>query len=141
MSRKAVLRLIDANANRSLEGLRVCEDIVRFYLESPSGTRRLRRLRHGIAAALRRLPIRPDELTEARQSGHDVGRRARAGSVESLERLLLINFQRTKESLRSLEETSRLIAPRATPRFQQLRFSTYEAERDILRRLAALRHP
>ena len=140
MIRRAVLRLIDANANRALEGLRVCEDIIRFHLESRAGYQHVRRLRHAVAAAVRRLPVSPAELADARDSRRDVGRRAQGGSVTSLERLLLINFQRAKESLRSLEEASRVIAPRATPVFQYLRFSTYEVERDILRRLAAVRH-
>ena len=140
MTQSSVLRLLDANANRALEGLRVCEEIARFHFASPRLFRRARALRHGVAHAVRRLPVRPSELLRARDSRHDVGRRAPASRVESLERLLLINFQRAKESLRTLEECARLLAPAVTPEFQRLRFASYDLERDCLLRLAAVRH-
>jgi thiamine-phosphate pyrophosphorylase len=140
MSRPTVLRLVDANANRALEGLRVCEELIRFHWEWRSGFARLRRLRHGIARAVNQLPVTPVELVGARESGRDVGRRAPASGVRSVEHLLLINFQRAKESLRTLEECSRLVAPRRTAAFQRLRFQVYDAERDTLLHLAALRH-
>jgi thiamine-phosphate pyrophosphorylase len=141
MSQRSVLRLIDASGNRALEGLRVCEDIVRFHLSSPKLYRRLRALRHGVARQLGRLPVSRAELVRIRDSRRDVGRRATARRVSSLERLLAMNLARTKESLRTLEECSRLIAPRRTGAFQRLRFATYDLERDLVLRVAALRHP
>lgn len=140
MSQSSILRLVDANANRALEGLRVCEEIVRFHFASPRLFGRARALRHGVAAAVRKLPVRPTDLLRARDSQQDVGRRASASRVESLERLLLINFQRAKESLRTLEECARLLAPALTPAFQRLRFAAYELERDCLLTLAPVRH-
>ena len=140
MARRAVLRLIDANANRALEGLRVCEEIVRFHFESPALFRRARELRHAVASTVNRLPVGPRELVGARESRRDIGRHAPAARVATLERLMVINLQRAKESLRTLEECARLIAPRQTAAFQRLRFRTYEVERDLLLRLAALRH-
>jgi thiamine-phosphate pyrophosphorylase len=134
-----MVRIVDANANRALEGVRVCEDIVRFHFGSSSGFRRLRALRHGIAQAVRRLPVPPAELVRARDTGRDPGQRAPASRVDSLERILLINLQRVKESLRSLEECTRLLAPRHTAGFQHLRFRTYDVERQLLLAVAALR--
>lgn len=121
-----------------MEGLRVCEDIVRFHYAKPQLTRRLRSLRHGIARAVRALPIDVTELLRARDSRHDVGKRAAASSVASLEQSLLINFQRAKESLRALEECSRLITVSHSRAFQHLRFQAYALEREIL--LAIVRH-
>lgn len=141
MSRRSLLRLLDANANRALEGLRVCEDITRFHLEAPALFRRLRALRHAVARAVRGLPVRPSELARARDSRRDPGRLAPAGRVPSLERVLVINLQRTKEALRVLEECSRLVATRQPQAFQRLRFRTYEVERDLLLCLEAVRHP
>ncbi len=140
MTQRSILRVLDANANRALEGIRVCEDIIRFHLESAHAFRRTRALRHAIADALAQLPISPAELVLARNSHHDVGRHATSSRIPSLEQLLLINFQRAKEALRVLEECTRLIAPRRTASFQRLRFRTYEVERDLLRGLATLRH-
>ena len=140
MPPRSVLRLLDANANRALEGLRVCEDVIRFHLGSARAFRHIRALRHGVALAVRRLPVSAAALVQARESGRDIGRHAPASRVDSLERLLLINFQRAKEALRALEEGSRLIAPRQTTTFQRLRFRAYEVEREALLRVGALRH-
>ena len=134
-----VWRLVDANLNRAHEGLRVCEDIVRFVFEWQAPYRRLRSIRHGLDAQLRRGGIRAAQLLAARDSRRDPGRQARGASVASIEQLLLINLQRTKEALRAVEEASRLFAPNATQGFQSLRFRTYDVERDLLLRVAALR--
>ena len=139
-TKRSVLRIVDANANRALEGLRVGEDIVRFHLEDAPVFRRLRTLRHAVARTITRLPVGTIELARSRDSGRDPGKRSPATRVSSLERLLLINLQRTKESLRTLEECARLVAPRQTPDFQRLRFRTYEVERDLLIKVSALRH-
>ncbi|MBI2093250.1 MAG: thiamine-phosphate pyrophosphorylase [Candidatus Omnitrophica bacterium] len=134
------LRILDANANRALEGLRVCEEIVRFHFNSKRYFQKLRALRHGVAKTMRRLPVSTLSLLQARESLKDVGRTARSGRIHSLENLLLINFQRAKEALRTLEETSRLLKQEVASDFQRLRFRTYEVEREILLQVAALRH-
>lgn len=134
-----VWRLVDANLNRAHEGLRVCEDVVRFGLGWQAPYRRLRVIRHGLDRQLHRAGVRPAQLMSARDSRRDPGRRARSPSVASLERLLLINLQRTKEALRVIEEASRLFAPSATVGFQQLRFRTYDIERTLMLRVAVVR--
>ncbi len=138
--RRSLLRLVDANANRALEGLRVCEEIVRFHWQSPRTFRKLRSLRHSIAEAVRQLPFEPTEFLQARNSSDDIGRNARSSSLDSLEHLLVVNFQRVKEALRTLEECTRLLPRRHTLSFQRLRFRTYEVEREILLTLASIRH-
>lgn len=136
-----LLRIMDANANRALEGLRVCEEIVRLHADSPRHFRAVRTLRHAVAAAIRRFPATTAARLAARRSGTDVGRRAPAERVASLEQLLLINFQRAKEALRVLEECARLDALRSAAAFQRLRFRTYQVEQHVLRNLASVRHP
>ena len=138
--RKPFLRMLDANANRAREGLRVCEDVVRFCLESPASFRAIRGVRQALNLQLRRLPVSTVELVRFRESQEDIGRRAGSSSVASAEHLLLLNLQRAKEALRVLEECTRLIAPRHAPQFQALRFRTYHVERQLLLRVAALRH-
>jgi len=138
--RRRLLRALDANINRSREGLRVTEDLVRFCLERPALFRRLRRVRHALDVEVRKLPATSFELARARDSAQDPGREARASSARSIEHLLLMNLQRTKEALRVVEEASRLLAPARAAAFQRLRFQTYDIERDLLLLLAALRH-
>ena len=136
---RAALRLLDANLNRAVEGVRFCEDIARFHLESPPLFRRLRSLRHRIRQAGGALPVDRLALLRSRRSRQDVGRRAKAAAAASLEQLLVINLQRAAEALRVLEECSRLLSPRHAAAFQRLRFQTYDLERALLLRLAALR--
>ena len=140
MTRTSLLRILDANTNRALEGLRVAEEIVRFHAKAPPLFAQMRALRHAIARAVRALPISPVDLVRARDSRHDIGRRAPASRIGSLERLLLINFQRAKESLRTLEECARLVAPRHVSALQRLRFRLYAIEQQVVLRLAAVRH-
>lgn len=140
-ARSAVLRAVDANLNRAREGLRSAEDFLRFSLAMPAAYRRLRAIRHGIEAGTRALGVSQVELARARDSVTDPGRAASSSGARSVEHLVLINLQRAKEALRVLEESSRLLAPRRAAVFQRLRFQLYEAERAILLRMAALRHP
>ena len=139
-SSKLLLRMLDANANRAREGLRVCEDLARFCLESPASFRAIRAVRQALNLELRRLPMSSAQLVRFRDSRQDVGRRASSSSVRSAEHLLLLNLQRAKEALRVLEECARVSAPRQAPQFQALRFQTYHVERQLLLRVAALRH-
>ena len=64
------LRIVDANLNRSAEGLRVLEDVARFVLNDAALSQQLRTIRHNLADAGRSLGI---ILLEERDSEHDVG--------------------------------------------------------------------
>ena len=48
-------RILDASANRASEGLRVIEDYVRFTLDDPALTKRLKEIRHRLGEAIRGL--------------------------------------------------------------------------------------
>ena len=138
-TRTRLLRALDANINRAHEGLRVCEDLARFYFEREPSYRRLRRLRHDFDRRLRRLPVPLEALVEVRDSRLDPGRKAGLAAVRSAEHLLVMNLQRTKEAFRVVEETARLLAPRTAPALQTLRFRLYDVERSVLLGLAAVR--
>ena len=153
---RRLLRILDANLNRAREGLRVCEDVVRLGYDDPVLTARLKRVRHGVAAAGRRLPVPWRVLLSARGAEQDVGRRTghftqwltpeevlprasarRRGTVQTL---FIVNMQRAKEALRVLEEGCRLIAPAVSRSFAQLRFRLYVLEAAFAQRRAAVRH-
>ena len=140
MARRDTLRLIDANINRALEGTRVCEELIRFTWRNPTLFRRFRTLRHSIARAAEKLPANRKVLLKSRSVGDDPGRLSSTSRIRSLDKLLIVNLQRMKESLRTLEECSRVISPASASRFQALRFRTYEIERSVLLKLASLRH-
>jgi thiamine-phosphate pyrophosphorylase len=66
-----VYRILDANANRAREALRVAEEAARFALERPDLAEALKRLRHDLRAALARLDSH--QLLSARDTAGDVG--------------------------------------------------------------------
>jgi len=137
---RAALRILDANANRALEGLRVCEEVARLYWERVGPYRKFRDLRHAVSEALHEISLPYGDLLRARDSKRDIGRDSSSDCLNSLDQLLRMNLQRVKEALRALEECSRIVAPDSRGAFQMLRFRTYGIERDVLLELETLRN-
>ena len=133
-------RILDASANRAREGLRVVEDYVRFVLDDPGLTSRLKEVRHRLAEALRGLD--PDLLLTARDTTGDVGTHIMTAAEQTRENpraVLSANFKRTAEALRSLEEYSKLIDVWLSGRFEVLRYDVYTLEKLTLTAVAARR--
>jgi thiamine-phosphate pyrophosphorylase len=127
--RQSIWRLLDANANRAREGLRIIEDTARFVLEKPETAKAFRALRHGLDELVRK---HYKQLLSARDVEHDSGRanpaRAYKGGVGAL---LSANFKRVEEALRVLEEYGRVLAPGAVEKAQALRFEAYKLEKTV----------
>jgi len=56
MSQNSFSRIIDAAANRTAEGLRVAEDVMRMHLNDRHLAKQLKELRHDLAEVLAALP-------------------------------------------------------------------------------------
>ena len=69
-----VYRILDANFNRSREGLRVCEEVARFVLESAALTRELKKCRHDVTRVWKKLFNENSELLASRDVRRDVGK-------------------------------------------------------------------
>jgi thiamine-phosphate pyrophosphorylase len=122
----AALRIIDADFNRAAEGLRVVEEHCRFALGDRHLTERCKQLRHGLTAALAAIP--QNHLHAARETQADVGTDITTpseGSRKSLAHVAAANWQRLEQSLRAIEEYSKLIAPDIAPRIESLRYQAY----------------
>lgn len=151
--RRELLRILDANFNRSREGLRVCEEITRFILTSRALTSELRSVRHGISGIMRHFLVKPrlmagspaikGMLLESRDSENDIGRPPRlnnqARQFDSGD-IFISNIERVKESLRVLEEFFKLIDKKKARVFSNLRFKTYDIEKKVIKRIATLRN-
>ena len=144
-----ILRTLDANLNRAMEGLRVCEELVRFCGGRRSDFLRLRDIRHNLGRYITHLPLSISARLKARDTRMDPGRRLSAVDMgvkpskltqRVINHALLVNFQRAKEAFRVIEECSRLICPSRTAGFQAMRFQTYDAERKVILSLAAIRN-
>jgi thiamine-phosphate pyrophosphorylase len=131
-------RILDASANRAREGLRVVEDFVRFALDEPMLTRRLKDVRHRLAEALRGFD--PQLLIGSRDTREDVGTHIMTAAEQTRENpraVLAANFRRTTEALRSLEEYSKLVDVWLSGRFEVLRYDLYTLEKLTLTAIAA----
>ncbi len=125
-------RVVDANYNRSKEGLRVCEDLCRFVWNEPDLTARFKRVRHGLTTAISAFGLK--DIVAARDIVGDVGRstigsESRRGSVADV---FYANIQRVKESLRVLEEFAKLRDVKVSVRLKKLRYSVYDIEKSVL---------
>jgi len=141
--KRQLLRIIDANLNRSREGLRVCEEIARLGLNAQGLARDLKGMRDRVSLLARDIDIRSGGIASARDVRRDVGRSSRfRGGVrrQAVRDIFAANMQRVKESLRVLEECVKLLYPGHERAFSRLRFRTYEIEKKALQRIDRLRH-
>ena len=127
-----LLRVIDAAANRGREGLRAVEDYVRFVLDDPHLTDKLKRLRHELTSILSVVPL--DERLAARETQADVGTGLATPSEDhrqDSDSVMVANFTRTQEALRSLEEFGKILDPRMAKELKEIRYETYTLQRAI----------
>lgn len=127
-NRESVLRIIDANLNRCREGLRVVEDGLRFVLNDGFLYKKIRKIRHNIDKILRNSY---GKLIKERDSFDDSGRQMRESSKKELSGIITANFKRTQESLRVLEEYSKIFSPKMSADFKKQRYAAYNAEKSV----------
>lgn len=134
-------RILDANFNRSREGFRVCEEIARFSLNDKALTSDLKKCRHALSAILKALPLATRQfLLESRSIATDVGKdySPLEGGRDGLEALFMANIQRCKESLRVLEESTKMLHKTIPGKIKKVRFEAYDIEKRALPKLVAV---
>ncbi|BEP29604.1 thiamine phosphate synthase [Helicovermis profundi] len=132
-------RIIDASINRAAEGIRVVEDIARFKYNNKYLSNELRNLRHEIRDTFDSIKI-----IAFRSSSNDVGKKISFESDISnranIKDIVLSNFKRSEESLRTLEELSKLELEIGISRlFENIRFKIYKVEKDFLNQIWQLK--
>lgn len=136
-------RILDANANRAREALRVMEEAARFHLDDRSLARELKQLRHDLAGPIQKLP----DLTLHRDTPGDVGTSLTTSaelSRISLAQVVLAAGKRLSEALRCLEEYSKLLPGKAahlSASFKSLRYRGYTLEQTLNLQLAVHDQP
>ncbi len=134
-----IFRILDANVNRAMEGLRVVEEVCRFIIEDKALTLRLKELRADLKKAVSAIPKK--ELLKARASLSDVGGKLYTKSEKSRPSILQIyksNIKRVEEAVRVLEEFSKLIKAPLGKDFKAIRFALYDIEKTIQAELDAI---
>lgn len=129
------LRIIDANANRAAEGLRVMEDVARFALDHTRLVGEFKQARHDLQSALASVPGGRLSLLASRDTPGDVGTGIKADGTEtvrsSLHAVAAAAGGRTTQALRAIEEAIKLVAPGAAAAVEHVRYRVYEAEKQL----------
>jgi len=134
---KKVLRLVDANFNRVREGLRVCEDVFRFLFDDEEIVDRFKQVRHSCSKLILAFPVTYREIVAMRDSRGDVGKKSYIADKKKCDwnDLITSNLKRSEEGFRVLEEACKVIAPKKSKNFQELRFRLYELEKEVFKRI------
>lgn len=135
MRRQRLERVIDANANRAAEGLRVLEDIARFLFDDAALSESLKQQRHQLRQQI------PAGVTSQRDTVHDVGTSISTDSEAQRGRLtdlISANAKRAQEALRVLEESCKLGGTQSAA-IEQLRYAVYTIEARLLQHVPATR--
>jgi thiamine-phosphate pyrophosphorylase len=127
-----ILRIIDANINRAVEGIRVVEDVLRFFYNDKKNFLQLRKIRHSLVTIFKPMY---NKLLISRDSIKDVGKKSKEKKYIGLKDILISNIHRIEESLRVLEELSKLIDTKKTLEIKFLRYKVYSLEKKIFTNL------
>ncbi len=127
----AILRLLDASANRAREALRTLEDFARFIRNDEDLSREIKNLRHELADIL--APILPEAILHRDIAG-DVGTAISTAQEKQridLQHVLTAAGKRASEALRSIEEYLKTQNPSDAVRVESLRYRLYAVEQRI----------
>lgn len=129
-------RIIDANTNRLMEGLRVVEDVARFVFEDKKLTTTIKDLRIKVKYLIIKLDGSGYDFVNCRDSAADVGRGMfprSEGDRPSISQIVTSNIKRASEAARVLEEFTKLIDPKIGKAFKIIRYDIYEIEKELFR--------
>ena len=124
-----LFRILDANLDRAREGMRVIEEWCRFGLNDEAATAQLKHLRQEVAR------WHTPEIRLARDTPGDVGTaltHPQESTRSSLPKVLQVNFARTQEALRSLEEYGKLHSSEMAAACKQMRYQLYTLDSQIV---------
>ncbi|MEM9108589.1 MAG: thiamine phosphate synthase [Planctomycetota bacterium] len=134
-------RIIDANANRVRETLRVLEEAARFVVEDAGLSQQIKTIRHDFTAAMK--PF--SELIFHRNTPGDVGTTLKTDAEQtraSVKDIILAAGSRATEALRAIEEYAKLSSkkPAALQHLaqtaEQLRYRCYEVTKQLALRIS-----
>ena len=121
-------RVIDANLNRLKEGIRVVEDIMRYYDNNKEISLQLKALRHLAKVT------DTEKFLYYRDSKSDVLRSSIKSEQnrDTLQSIMTANFKRAQESARVLEELYKLENIEYSENFKYIRYELYHLEKQVI---------
>lgn len=121
-------RVIDANLNRLKEGIRVIEDIARYIDNNKELATKLKNLRH--QSKIEDI----QNLLSSRDSINDVLRPTIISEMNrtDVKSIIIANYKRGQESSRVLEEMYKIVQPKLSEIFKNIRYELYALEKENL---------
>ena len=118
------------------------EEFSRFILNDYRLTSEIKNIRHKLQTIIDGLAIKKSRLIEERNSRNDVGKDILAGEASRKNHfdILLANLGRVKESVRVLEEFSKLVNKKTALNIKELRYIVYDIEKKTIKKFKALRN-
>ena len=129
-----IYRVLDANLNRTCEGLRVIEDIARFILDDLKSSAALKDFRHNLRSALFSVPHFGEISIVQRNSNDDVGKEnvaALSNARKDIYDVYRANINRVQEGTRVLEEFCKMISLEAEGKLSKIRFDIYSFDKEF----------
>jgi thiamine-phosphate pyrophosphorylase len=123
-----VFRLLDANANRAREALRVMEDYARFILDDGPTSAALKQIRHDLTALV------PADAIYSRDTSGDVGTGNKTSAElvrENTAAVITAAGKRLGEALRTIEEFLKTTSPHDAAKVEAMRYRIYEIEQKL----------
>ncbi|NLY43424.1 MAG: thiamine phosphate synthase [Clostridiaceae bacterium] len=129
-----VFRILDANVNRVAEGLRVLEDLARFYYNDALLTEEIKEIRHGVRKSVNHMY---SCFVQHRDSVGDVGlsvsQQNTLDNKNSIRELIIGNFKRVQEGIRVIEENLKILGQYDLSKtFEAYRYDCYSLEKNYL---------
>ncbi len=140
---EGVYRILDANTNRAVEGIRVIEDLARFSLNHTSLMENCRGARHFLRKSF--APIIGQHI-QIRDSQQDVGKVVSQQSFldkkSTIHDVATANCKRVTEALRVVEEYTKVVGHyELAKEVEEKRYQFYTIEKEILVLLPPERPP
>lgn len=139
-----VLRILDANANRTREALRVMEEAARFILDDEILVANIKQLRHDFAHAITSCSA-CDNMTAWRDTPGDVGTHITTTAEQtrsSYADVAIAAGKRLSESLRAIEEYAKTLGQQGSVlagRIESIRYRGYQVEKELNTAMAGCR--
>jgi thiamine-phosphate pyrophosphorylase len=126
-----IYRIIDANINRVAEGLRVLEDLARFYYEEPQLTEEIKKIRHRVRKSANNFY---SDFLDHRDSINDLGleisQKNDLDNKVNIKELIMGNFKRVQEGLRVIEENFKIAGHYEVSKvYEACRYDSYTVEK------------
>ncbi|MCK5557725.1 MAG: thiamine phosphate synthase, partial [Candidatus Hydrogenedentes bacterium] len=129
---REIYRILDANFNRTREALRVIEECGRFALNDPAITAMAKCFRSELKETLDHLPA--EEFITTRDTAGDFGTELTSPSEpqrQDIQDVATAACKRLTESLRTIEEYCKVVAPEQTVAVERMRYDAYTLEQRL----------